>query len=138
MNVANNHIAQHGLASLSHTLRILKDNNISYIGIDAEDKTVPFFFEKDGLTVIFVGYSLHSEHYFRGKPPYSQRKSGKEVIKEVEKLKAKFGKPLIVSLHWGEEFVRFPSKVQVDLAHALVDSGVGRYFRSSSTRSSRD
>jgi gamma-polyglutamate biosynthesis protein CapA len=124
VNVANNHIAQHGLEAFYDTLRILTDNEIQYIGLDSKQGSIPFIFNKDGFMVAFLGYSMHPEQYFSGKVPYSQRHNGNDIVQEVCKVKERFHVPIVVSLHWGKEFIRFPSNEQVDLAHELIDQGV--------------
>lgn len=127
INVANNHMMQHGTMAFYDTLNNLKSNNISVIGVDKSAlnrKTYIHKYRKNDSTVFFVGFSLHEDTYSKEKIRYSFRDSFEELIKEIVEIKKDINDFLICSLHWGDEFIHYPSKKQIELAHRLIDSGV--------------
>jgi hypothetical protein len=54
-------------------------------------------------------------------PPYAEG-NATEICRDVQRLRAS-GAIVVVSLHWGEEFVGQPSRQETQLAHAIIDAG---------------
>jgi poly-gamma-glutamate synthesis protein (capsule biosynthesis protein) len=125
INVANNHIFQHGYAAYYDTVKELKRLGIIVIGDDSQDAEFNLaVVEKKGIRIGFVGFSLHYEQYHRKqKIPYSLRLSYDQIIKEIYRIKKAFQGSLVVSLHWGYEFMEQPSLSQQEFAHHLIDLG---------------
>ena len=117
VNVANNHIQQHGEAAALETIDILTHNNIKAIGMDSLRPQRLF---RQGLAFEFLGYSLSKENY-ASRPIYSQG-AREKILADILRTR-KNADFLIVSLHWGSEYIGMPAKWQVDLAHELIDSG---------------
>lgn len=124
VNIANNHILQHGVGAYIETLSLLRNNGISCIGEDKNGQTNLFLLTKGKIRVSIISYSLHPEEYYKGSIPYSYRKTFKDIFEEIRKIKEENPSFLICSLHWGKEFINYPSKEQVLFARHLVDSGV--------------
>lgn len=123
LSLATNHTMQHGRAALEETQHILEQNNIKYTGIEIPEKDVrnECFIERSGLQFCFLNYNFRPQQYFVDKPAW--REPTKDLIKtDIARVRnrADF---VILSLHWGDEFIDYPSPEQVVLAHELIDGG---------------
>jgi len=117
LNIANNHIQQHGERELLNTIGLLRRNEINVIGIE---RLQPQVVTVRNTRLGFLGYSLRPEQY-ADKAIYS-KEDEEQILAEATKAKDKVD-CLVVSLHWGDEFVSFPASWQISFAHKLVDSG---------------
>ncbi|KJS28675.1 MAG: hypothetical protein VR64_23425 [Desulfatitalea sp. BRH_c12] len=124
VNIANNHIMQHGMGAFLDTVSILNSSGSHIVGLDHDNFTNVVPFVVNGIKISVAGFSLHPELYYNGTVPYSFRAEPSDVIEEIKHIRNHTDGFLIVSLHWGEEHFEYPSKKQIDLAHQLVDHGV--------------
>lgn len=118
LNVANNHILDHGREVAEETLSHLRKSGIAYVGdsIDEEDRILNL--EYNSNTISFLSYDLCVDN----------REEKIELIyRDIESLKTE-SDFIIISLHWGFEHVSVPSKDQVDLGRSLVDAGADAIF----------
>jgi len=124
LSVSNNHCMQHGLEAFQETIALLQKNGISPSGIkDTDGRCKPCMTTKQGINMGLLSYSIRPEKYCKGDQiPYTVA-TEKDIIEEVRHFKKEID-IIIVSLHWGEEFVNHPSPSQIFFAHALVDAGV--------------
>lgn len=128
LSMANNHAMEHGLEAFWDTKNHLEENGIFAAGVDGSDGgCIPFQFRDTTSPICLLSYSLRPENYFKlGVVPYSLRADTldreRRILDEVRSAKAQAG-AVIVSLHWGEEFLDYPSASQVIFAHKLVDAG---------------
>ena len=110
-SLANNHSLDYGQEGLIVTKDILKQNDFTFIGTNESNRAdlevngkricvSSYYGNQDGLA------KLHTE----------------EIKKEIQHIK-KSVDYLIVCLHWGEEYVAYPSPEQQIIAHNLIDSG---------------
>jgi len=123
INVANNHIMQHGKKAYLQTIKLLDNNGIKYIGVDGPNNTIMQTYKKEEIQIGFIGFSLHPEEYYRDQPLYSYRKSFNILSHEFRKIRESFDGLLFVSIHWGKEFVHCPSLEQISQARFLIDEG---------------
>ncbi len=126
LNVANNHVFQHGLEAYDDSRQQIADRGMAVVGHDEQNASVPAILTKDRVRLIFAGFSLRPEQYrFQEPVPYSIRQNGSDVVAEMRRLrKTEPNATLVCSLHWGHEYVDTPSREQQLLAHELIDSGV--------------
>lgn len=121
MSVANNHLMQHGDGAFFETIDLLKENGIDPLGcVDSYGKSIPKYKNIKGMILCFVGFSLRPEKYAL-KAKYAQGEFI-EILKCVKEYKKKCDF-LVLSLHWGDEYVFWPSKEQIRQARLLVDQG---------------
>lgn len=121
MSVANNHIMQHGDGAFYETIELLKNNRIDPIGcVDSYGKSLPRYKKIKEMTLGFVGFSMKQERY-ASKPNYALVNFS-EILKCVKEYKKECDY-LVVSLHWGDEYVSWPSKEQISQARSLSDNG---------------
>lgn len=124
LSLANNHIMQHGKKALMETIDRLEEHNINYCGVKVENKEHDgaFFVENKGVSTCFLSYNDRPEKYLLDKPIYKKFKIN-NVIKDIDKYKEQ-ADLIIISVHWGDEYLQIPSLEQQEVAHMLVDQGV--------------
>lgn len=114
LNLANNHILDHGPTYVEETMEYLDSTGIAYIGNPLEEEK-GMHFEKNGQEIWLLGYYL---------PDLTDDEARKRIISTVE-AGDKNDRLTIVSLHWGLgiEHMHYPSPNQVSFARSLVDHG---------------
>lgn len=84
LNIANNHIQQHGDFPFYNTIDILKQSKIKIIGVNYLQ---PQIIESKGIKLGFLGYSLRPEEN-NSKALYSQGNK-KKITSDINKVKKK-------------------------------------------------
>jgi len=121
LNHANNHSMQHGPEPFLDTVRMLKQADIGVCGVAQGTASTPVIVTTNGLRVGFLGYSLRPRQYFSETPLYAEG-SSESITADVRALRPSC-EIVVVSLHWGDEFIDRPAPADVQLAHAVVDAG---------------
>lgn len=124
LNVANNHAMQHGELAFQASVARLREAGIVPIGLKGEGpwSSAPHrLTARDGTRVGIVGWSRRPRQYGHGPVPYAQADDA-TIRADVARLAAEVDH-VVVSLHWGEEFVTQPSEGEVAFARSLVDAG---------------
>ena len=123
VNLANNHITDYGEPGLLDTMSILKRNDIKFVGAGANinDALKPVIFERNELKIGFLGFtsagSIAKEEGSGCAPANKEL-----IIKCISKLRKEVD-ILVISLHWGIEYVFYPSPEQQKLARTFIDNG---------------
>lgn len=122
-NIANNHCLEHGLDAFWDSIHRLKKNDIFPLGLkNQKGKSAPFFFRKGEHSLCMIGYSMRPEKYHEGKDvPYALTNTD-DILTDILQYRNECNS-LIVSLHWGEEFMSYPSPKQVLFARECVNAG---------------
>jgi len=118
MSLSNNHILQHGIEIAKNTQEILNKHCIDTVGFssnifNSHEKIV----RKKGMTLAFLAYCLVPDV------------TGFSYTKNIEKIKSNIAllsqssDHVIVSLHWGDEYIFYPTMQQISIAHGFIDSG---------------
>src|SRR5690349_12917072 len=126
LNVANNHAVQHGSDAFRETVDLLTGAGIQCCGVRGEGSwcSQPAILPMPGSTgrrLGVLGYCLRPRQYGTQEPPFAEG-TGAEILGDVVRLKASVD-AVVVSLHWGEEFVSQPSRAEVALGHAVIEAG---------------
>ena len=120
-NVANNHILEHGISAACDTVEQLRKVGIVAIGA-GRNKELGNGVQVEKMTcgdlnLAFIGVCLREEKYaFCGGAEID------EVISEIKEL-ASDNMAVVVSIHWGDEFMNRPALWQKELAMSMIDSG---------------
>lgn len=117
-SVANNHIMQHGSMAYAETLATLSKLNYGHVG---SEKNKTLIFEHEGKSIGLMAFSLRGE-CFNSPPGYWNDPELKEIENNLATIKQTDYK--IVLLHWGYEYMQYPTKEQKQFAHWLIDNGV--------------
>jgi poly-gamma-glutamate synthesis protein (capsule biosynthesis protein) len=135
VSLANNHAVDYDSEALNETFYLLKKNNIDWVGAgeNIDQALRPKIVNKNGIKIGILGFTDMADIYFS----YSYKRTfrAKEnisgvapmieslMLQEVKKLKDKVD-VVVVSIHWGTEYVYQPNIKQINLAHKLIDAGV--------------
>ncbi|OPX90611.1 MAG: Capsule biosynthesis protein CapA [Pelotomaculum sp. PtaB.Bin104] len=121
VNLANNHILEHGSLPAEDTVNNLKKNGIIVTGIDDNGKfnNSPSWTEMiiNGQTIAIYGFCLRDEKY-----AYYYREDILSLCRQIQQRR-KSGDIVIISVHWGDELIDRPSLQQRNVADQLLDAG---------------
>ena len=126
--MANNHTYDQGSTGLEHTVRALNDNGIVPMGFGYtdEERAKPVELEKNGIKVaLFNSVSLRLENWIQtdGEPGICMAK-GNELANQISAYRQKHPDIKIIAVvHWGIEFMPFPSNQQQMDAMLLASAG---------------
>ncbi len=116
LNMANNHIYEYGDNPAIQTYQRIINRGIIPFGLPEPESTVATLHFR-GVSIGLVGYSmiptLKNDRFERNTT---------KILEEIKTLAIHFDL-LIASIHWGAEFVEFPSSQQIEFGHLLIDSG---------------
>jgi len=119
LSLANNHAMEHGKEALDDTKNVLFKNNIYPIPQLTELNTIqiPLIITIKDIRIAFLAYCLIPDG-----TAYGYNNDVCNIIEDIKQAKNRCDL-LILSLHWGYEYMETPSPKQVLLAHELIDSG---------------
>lgn len=124
INLANNHALQHGRQAFKDTVKNLSNQSIKVVGLGKGARCETLRLVKNDIEIVFLGYSLRPEKYSDEPAPYLYANANEEtILAHVNELRLESESQIVVSLHWGEEYLNYPSKKQISFARDLVDSG---------------
>ena len=114
--VANNHAMEHGPQAYNQMC-----DNLTALGkgVFGRDSRRSITFEHQGRRVSVTGFCLRAEEG-KSQPLYWSYPECEAIAEECRALESDFK---VVYIHWGVEFIDYPSQEQVQLAHWLVDIG---------------
>ncbi|MBU2577619.1 CapA family protein [Patescibacteria group bacterium] len=104
VSIANNHILNHGQEGRGQTIEFLNQKNILP---SANELTIQ---QTNNLNFGFLSFDL------------TVNNNPEPIIKKVSESSSRVD-ILIVSLHWGAEYIKEPFPWQKELAHSLIDQG---------------
>ena len=120
-HVANNHILEHGYGAARDTVNQLHNAGIKTVGSGRDENFEAGMqvteIECPGHSISVIGACFREEKYaFNG---------GGTLDETIEMIKSlyKDDRVVIVSVHWGNEFIDRPSFEQRRIAHEFVDAG---------------
>jgi len=120
--LANNHAVQHGKDALVRTCALLDEHKIKWTGYNSVDPCYPdpIFFYVQGCTVAMLAYCETQQYHLD--TPLLPIIDFDKIKENIDKIKSQ-ADIVIISLHWGDEFINYPSPDQVELGHAIIDAG---------------
>ena len=115
--IANNHVMEHGKEAYLQMEQLLSANSNGVFGSNTQ-RTICF--KHQGKQVSVTGFSLRTEEG-KHKPQYWHIPELRDIQSEADR----YGNVdyRIAYIHWGVEFVHYPSTEQVRFAHWLIDIG---------------
>jgi len=126
VSVANNHIGDWGQRAMRDTYDYLTKSGIEYVGGDYEEEKAyqPRIFNIRGTNIAYLAFSQFGHGYTeaRGENPgiaiidFEKVKSAILVAKEYADI-------IIVSYHFGDEYLPEPNNYQKKVAEFTIDSG---------------
>lgn len=134
VNLANNHMLDHGVQGLADTLRFLDAGGIAHCGagLDAAGAAEPAVFTAGGVKVGMLGVTDNVPEFGAraNRPGTLMRRIGPdrplvaELTARIDRLRAEGAALVILSLHWGPNFRVHPPERFRAFAHAMIERGV--------------
>lgn len=125
VTLANNHIMDHGEAGLKSTMKACEKYGIHYLGVGEtlKDALKPLFVEKHGLKIAILNIC---ENEFGIATETSPGANGFDMVRGYYQIKeAKQNSDfLLLIVHGGHEYYRYPSLRMVDTYRCFIDQGV--------------
>jgi poly-gamma-glutamate synthesis protein (capsule biosynthesis protein) len=118
VNIANNHALQHGPDVLYGTTKLLDEAKIKHIGVSGSNEAI---FNFDIMRIGFIGYC--DDQQYEKTHIYVEPIDLNQIGLDIKTLKRAGVGYIVVSLHWGDEFIDKPSAEQVETARAIIDMG---------------
>jgi poly-gamma-glutamate synthesis protein (capsule biosynthesis protein) len=112
VSIANNHALDQGWGGRDDTMKFLGEAGIAYFGHPKNEREGNTYTTKiDDTSVAFAGFddTIFKIDY-------------EKISAYIKDLDSK-NDYVIVSVHWGREYIHTPTKRKVELAHMFVDSG---------------
>ncbi len=117
VNLANNHTFDHGEEAFLEMKKKLKENKISFFGHPYNNDCIPLIIKKNDTTLGFIGFNLSNN------TPEKLYELKNRIIDIIKKIKGSVD-ILILSIHWGLEYVNAPIDWQVIFAKEFFNNGV--------------
>lgn len=126
VSVANNHMMDYGPDALADTLDALDALGIARTGAGRtpEEADAPAVLEVRGTRIVILSYNrivkpgMAVTPYGPGMSVYDLD----DIVSDIEEH-TEDGSVVLVSVHWGEQYVETLQKKQVVGAHAMIDAG---------------
>lgn len=131
VNLANNHIMDYSAEGLYETLETLDNAGIHHVGAgrNTSEASAPCILQLAGIKTGILGMTDNEPSWkaFPGKAgtnyiDLDAERDRSWALDAVQELK-KGVDVLIVSIHWGPNWNLWPSRQQVNMAHAMIDYG---------------
>ncbi len=122
INLANNHIAEHGTYGFTKTKEILYNKEIASIGGVKDGESEILTLEEDQTIICMAGFCDERVCSIQNPGCYASLDEDK-VFKALKRMKAQKADVMIFVFHWGNEYIHFPSLEQRILAYKLIDNG---------------
>ena len=126
VTLANNHMMDYGEYGLKSTLSILDDKGIKHTGagVTLEEALKPFVIDTGTVKTAFLsfGWDVEETRYASGHSAGCAPRDKDVILREVRAAKKMYDR-VVVCMHWGFEFNRYPMPYDTDLAHATIDAG---------------
>ncbi|MEO0095350.1 MAG: CapA family protein [candidate division WOR-3 bacterium] len=119
-----NHTLDYGAKGLKTTTKILKDTGLVQLGayVTEEESKEIYVFEKNGIKIAFLSYTYGMNGIPIPKPWMVKLIDLEEIKKDIEKAKPVCDF-VIVALHFGIEYERFPNKEQKKTVKKIAEMG---------------
>ncbi len=118
LNIANNHILEHGINGFSKTIQAIRDHEIIPFGYEDRGTSNVVILEKEGMRIGLAGFN--GVHDIQEPNTYAvlNKNNIDEALGGMQGCDFR-----MISLHWGHEYLTYPSNEQVSFARSLIDAG---------------
>lgn len=126
ISIANNHTLDRGEKAILNTIDYFESQDVIFSGAKKQaDASGVKVFTQEGITFAFVAYTMltNGQKHPQGKTYLANVYSREKVIADLSSLREQVDF-ILVSMHWGDEYVDEPTKVQKEEAEFLASLGV--------------
>uniref|UniRef100_A0A7C4XJC1 CapA family protein n=1 Tax=candidate division WOR-3 bacterium TaxID=2052148 RepID=A0A7C4XJC1_UNCW3 len=119
-----NHTLDYGLKGLKTTTKVLKETGLAQIGayLSAEESKEIYIFEKNGIKIAFLSYTYGTNGIPIPKPWMVKLIDLKVISEDIDRAK-QISDFIIVALHFGIEYERYPNKEQKRIVRKIIAMG---------------
>lgn len=132
VTTANNHSLDQGEKGLLSAIDYYEKISMPYVGAfkSQEDKERIRTFNVNGIKFALLSYTYGTNGIPvpKGKDYLVNLIDEQNMIQEIKKAKSMNIDLVVLSLHWGNEYQRFPTEEQERLANVLTENGVDIIF----------
>ncbi|HPM89980.1 MAG TPA: CapA family protein [Tenuifilaceae bacterium] len=125
---ANNHSADRGAKGIQRTVETLDRKGIIHTGTfsDSSDrlKNNPLILEKNGMRIALLNYTYGTNGLPVPAPCIVNKIDTLVIIRDIAMTRLMNADEIVVFIHWGNEYERYPSAAQVAMANFLNRQGV--------------
>jgi len=120
-STASNHTLDHGQDGINSTITTLRRNGIKHTGsaVSAKQARRITILKAKGVKVAFLAYTQLGNGQKQPHPWSLKWADGPTIISDAKRARKLGADVVIVTLHWGQEFVSKPTALQMDLANVL-------------------
>ncbi len=133
VTTANNHALDRGVDAQKLSIEYLNKIGLPHVGtyLTKEDQDKIVILEKNEIKVAYLAYTygLNGIPIPKGSEYIVNVIDKKRMSNEIKRAK-KEADVIVMAVHWGNEYQRFPSQEQKELAQFLIDEGVHIIFGS--------
>jgi len=124
LTMANNHLLDCGREGIVETFSALKKHNIKYIGAgkNEEEAHSPEILQAGKYKIGLLGYYWNQRTAARGNKPGSAMDTKDHLANDIRKLRSLVDR-VVVTVHWGVPYDRYPSEEDKKKAHFAIDCG---------------
>ncbi len=126
VSLANNHSNDFGKTALLNTLTNLYTNGISFTGagMNIGSAHLPISIDIKNVRLAVFAYSViaNDDSFATDSTPGIAGFSLDLIKEDIEQFR-RLHDFIIISIHWGNEYSRYPTEKQIEMAHAIIDAG---------------
>jgi len=122
INIANNHIMEHGTDGFNSTIAALNDAGINATGCIVNSKPQIIYKNIKRYKIAIAGFSNVDLHLLQNNDQFSILNE-ENVLSTLNTMMEQKADLKILCFHWGNEYIHIPSLVQRDLAYKFIDNG---------------
>jgi hypothetical protein len=124
VNVASATVMPESVAQLTHTLGLLKQNNIYSVGAgqDAIEARRPQIFDVKGQRIAYLGYSDSSPRPVRTAAAGTNVSVNEQMEADIKAIRDHVDW-IVINFSWNREVRAYPEAWQIELTHAAIDHG---------------
>jgi len=124
VNMANNHLLDCGREGVIETFSVLKKHAIQYIGAGENEEKAhsPAILQAGKYKIGLLGYYWNRRTAARVDKPGSAIDSEEHLANDIRKLRS-LADRVVVTVHWGVPYDRYPSEEDQKKAHFAIDCG---------------
>jgi len=133
VSMANNHTLDKGEKGILSATDYLNSIGLPHVGsfLNEEDRKTIRILDENGIKLAFLSYTYGTNGIPvpDGKDFLVNLINRDQMKEEIHRAKLQ-ADVVVMSIHWGNEYQRFPTEEQKDLAHFLANEGVDIIFGS--------
>ena len=131
VNLANNHILDFSEEGLADTIQFLDFAGIKFVGAGKNENEASraVIFSKNNISIGVLGFTDNESGWRAGSSTWGVNyidvgihKDRHRALQRIERLKSE-ADIVIVSIHWGPNLKKIPSRQFIDFAHQMIHSG---------------